>query len=111
MASKPDRIASSATRTANVLTNVRIAWDPTPNERDSAVIAYRVLIRQKDGLFSQELLNCDGTSLAVVSSRSCFIPMDILRADPFWLVEGDLVVATIEALNEIGYSDVSAENT
>jgi hypothetical protein len=37
--------------------------------------------------------------------------MTTLLQDPYWLEEGDLIVATIEALNEIGYSEPSAENT
>ena len=36
--------------------------------------------------------------------------MSVLITDPYLLVEGDLVAATIEALNEIGYSDPSDEN-
>ena len=52
MATKPDKIASSLTRTQNVGIDVVISWDPTPNDRDSVVISYRVQIRQKNGLFS-----------------------------------------------------------
>jgi hypothetical protein len=36
--------------------------------------------------------------------------MSVLIADPYLLQEGDLVIATIEALNEIDYSEMSAEN-
>ena len=39
------------------------------------------------------------------------VPMAVLTAEPFSLPEGALVVATIEALNEIGYSDPSDANT
>jgi hypothetical protein len=37
--------------------------------------------------------------------------MSVLTSDPYSLIEGDLVIAIIEALNEIGYSEPSAENT
>lgn len=38
------------------------------------------------------------------------MPMAVLTSDPYLLTEGALVVATIEALNEIGFSDPSEEN-
>ena len=37
--------------------------------------------------------------------------MSVLTSNPYFLIEGDLVIATIEALNEIGYSEPSVENT
>ena len=38
------------------------------------------------------------------------MPMPVLTAAPYFLLEGDLVVATIEALNQIGFSEPSSEN-
>jgi hypothetical protein len=63
-----------------------------------------------NGLFSANMVNCDGTSPTVVMTRQCVIPMVVLISDPYLLPEDTLVVATIEALNEIGYSDPSEEN-
>jgi hypothetical protein len=36
--------------------------------------------------------------------------MSVLTSAPYLLSEGNIVVATIETLNEIGYSDPSDEN-
>jgi len=36
--------------------------------------------------------------------------MSVLTSMPYLLTEGNLVVATIEALNEISFSDPSDEN-
>lgn len=37
--------------------------------------------------------------------------MTTLLASPFLLEEGDLIVAIVESMNAIGYSDPSTENT
>lgn len=37
--------------------------------------------------------------------------MENLWVSPFLLVEGDLIVIVVEALNEVGYSIPSLENT
>ena len=37
--------------------------------------------------------------------------MSVLTADPYFLEEGDLIVAQVEALNEIEYSLPSEPNT
>ena len=86
-----------------------INWDETPDERDSAVTAYRVNIKSKNGI-SYQVATCLGSEPQVVIDRSCTIPMTVLVADPFFLEEGDAIVATVEALNEIGYSEPSEEN-
>ena len=87
-----------------------INWDETPNDRASAVVAYRIKVKSKSNIAYEDQVNCYGADSSIVSSRSCSIPMTTLTGDPFYLEEGDLVVAVIESLNEIGYSVPSEEN-
>jgi len=97
MATKPDKILASVTRTVNVDTDVEISWDETPDDRDSDVSAYRIKIKKKNGTFAEYLDTCDGTDATIVTNRQCTVAMDVLTADPYFLVEGDLIVAVIEA--------------
>ena len=86
-----------------------VSWDATANERDSAVTAYRVNLKSKNGI-SYQVATCLGSEPQVVIDRSCSIPTTVLTAHPFLLEEGDTVVAIVEALNEIDYSEPSEEN-
>ena len=110
MATRPDQIPPSPSRTVDSDRDVIISWDATPNERDSAVTAYRVNVKSRNGI-SYQVSTCLGSEPQVVIDRSCTIPMTVLIEAPFLLEEGDTVVAIVEALNEIGYSEPSEENT
>jgi hypothetical protein len=54
---------------------------------------------------------CDGTKSIIVSNRYCEVQMVTLLSDPYNLVEGDLIVVIVEALNVIEYSVPSLPNT
>ena len=82
---------------------MKISWDETPHSRYSDVISYRIKLRRYDGLMIEHS-QCDGTSQTVNDNRECFVAVQTLLGAEFSLVEGDLVLATVEALNAIDYS-------
>jgi len=97
---------------------VVIAWAATPDARGAPVTAYRILIQSSDPTASYENDWClgDGTphpagdDNLVMDHLYCEVPMADLRAAPYELVQGDLVVATVAAANARGWSAASPPN-
>ena len=58
--------------------------------------------------YTQELINCNGATGAIVSSKSCLIPIATLRASPFNLPWGSSIYAYVRAQNNYGVSDASS---
>jgi len=54
---------------------------------------------------------CDGKKSPIITNLYCEVEMATLRAMPYNLVEGDLIVVVVEALNVIDYSVPSLPNT
>ena len=109
-ATNPNR-GSTAPVTANDGGNILIAWSQ-PQDRGSEIFAYEVAILINDGInFRVEEKFCKGSDLAIVSLRSCQIPLTTLRKYPFSLIYPNLVVAKVRAKNSIGWSDFSDQNT
>ena len=48
---------------------------------------------------------------AIISARSCTIPITTLRATPFDLADSASVIARVTAINELGESTVSDEGS
>ena len=70
-----------------------------------------MLIQESDGAtFTEETTYCEGIRTAIVQSRYCLVPMVTLRAAPYSLEYGDLVVAVFRARNAIGWSAWSSVN-
>jgi len=89
--------------------NVDIAWT-APADGGSPIIAYTVKIRETDGVtFTADVTNCDGSDSAIVSARTCSVPIATLRAAPFSLNWGDSIFAQITASNVEGDSAASTE--
>ena len=106
LANRPDQLAPVTT--TSVGTDVEISWNPTPHERFSEVFAYRVKIKRSDGIFVEHP-QCEGTDQTVISQLKCSITMLSLFEPEFGLVEGDAIVATVEAMNAHDYSIPSPE--
>ena len=68
------------------------------------------MFRQKDLAFSQINFYCNGSTAAVLSNRSCTIPMTVFRQPNFNLDFKDLIVAKVKATNVIGDGLFSDEN-
>ena len=101
LANRPDQIVNVST--VNFGTAVEIIWEATVNSRNSDVFGYRVKIKRADGTFVEHP-ECDGMSTEVVQSRTCYVSMTSLLVADFYLAEGDRILATVEAMNEIDYS-------
>lgn len=100
--------------TANVGTNVVISWAVTGNANSSPVTAYRVMIKVSgvaSPQYYEEMTYCDGTTYNVWANVQCTIPMSVFTISPYFLAPNAAILATVEALNGVGYSPVSVDNT
>lgn len=57
-----------APTTANAGTNIQFSWT-APYDSGAAITSYTVLIKQGDGNFSEETVNCDGSDATIVANR------------------------------------------
>jgi hypothetical protein len=67
------------------------------------------LIKAKDGQFYPDVENCDGENSSIAKYRSCWIPTNTMRNQPFSLDWGSEVIAKIVATNAYGDSPESDE--
>ena len=90
--------------TVNTNEVVTVAWSE-PVSNGSPVTAYKILVEEKDtGVFTQEAVDCDGTSSGVVTSKQCSIQLTTLKASPYNLVQGDNVNIRVVSVNLYGDS-------
>ena len=91
---------------------LEIVIDFTPPSSNGAPIdKYDILIADTTGTtFSTELTTCSGLDSQVISDTFCNIPLTTLRAAPFSLVYGQLVVVKIAAHNSNGWGLYSQIN-
>jgi len=74
------------------------------------VTGYEIHVLTSDGTtYAQETTpaDCDGTSSAVVSGRTCTISLVTLKASPFSLVKDDSVTVKVISQNVYGDSALS----
>ena len=90
--------------------NVRITW-LQPYDNSEIITAYKILIQQSNRVFSEQLASCDGSQSTIMTQLYCDIPMATLSSAPYSLIQNALVVVRASALNEIGWSDLSLQNT
>jgi hypothetical protein len=94
-------------RSSNTGTSVQLNW-AEPYTGGSAILELDIEILASDGSFFADLIYCNGVSDATVRAQAyCVIPMSVLTASPFNLLQGDLVVARMLATNIVGSSDYS----
>lgn len=90
--------------------NVLISWPAPVFDGASQITNYTILIRQRDNVtYSTQLTNCNGATPAVLTFRTCSIPITVLRSDPFSLDWGSSINAKVRATNIVGSSDYSAD--
>lgn len=106
MATPPSKITPTAS-TTNQDPDVHISWTTPSSDGGSAIISYRIRFRASDGTLHGYTPGCPGTDVNVLD---CTVPMSVFWSDPFNLGEGDLIVAIVEALNEVDYSPLSDDN-
>lgn len=103
--------ATNQPTTTVVGDSVQISWDLAYSGGSGiGITGYHVLIKRKDGSFTEDLTNCDGqTDGLIIANRKCSIPMGVLTSS-FSLVLGDLVVAKVAAINSKGQGQYSGTN-
>ena len=55
-----------------------------------------------------EAVQCDGSTIQVISNRECFIPLSTLTAEPYLLTLGASVLVKVVAVNFYGESAFSS---
>ena len=80
---KPEPLETEAI-TSNSGAMIKIEWT-LPFNNGAPITAFEVLIEQKNGDFSENMIYCDGSEDTILVQRSCEIPLTVLRADPYLL--------------------------
>lgn len=88
-------------------TKIRIDWDQ-PYDGASQISSYSILIADSEGNFLPESTSCSGSDPTLTQ---CDIEMSILRASPFNLQEGSIVIAKVRGANENGEGQYSEPNS
>jgi hypothetical protein len=102
---KPDPPLVITTTNNNDL--VTVEWDD-PIANGYAIHEYKIYILESDGVtYTQESVECDGTSAHVVNNRQCDISLLALRSTPYDLVQGDSIYTKIISTNTYGESIMS----
>ena len=88
----PDPPTNIATISTFVSSAMTLQWLEPVNTGGNAVpiTAYRVEVQHYDqSTMSEVPAGCEPGSVAAVTSQSCYVEMASLRADPFFLQQGD----------------------
>lgn len=94
--------------TANSNDQVSVTWSE-PVDNGTPITGFKVFVEEKGtGTFTQESVDCDGFSSAVVTTRQCQISLSTLRAAPFNLVKDDSVNVKVISTNVYGDSPFSS---
>lgn len=83
-----------------------IDWT-APNDHGSPITGYNIYIQQHDGTYTQESVECDGTSPTVIASTQCEVSSFSLIASPYNLLKDESVNVKVIAYNFYGDSVMS----
>lgn len=97
-----------APQTAWLTDIVMVAWQE-PDNNGAEVTAYTITLKQGDGVFSSDTVNCDATTGSFNNDKVCYIPVAVFKTEPFNLEWGASVFAKVIATNIKGDSVVSDE--
>lgn len=100
-AEEPATPAAPTTRREN--DNIVVEWTE-PANNGAALSSYTVFIGKSDLSFELETSYCDGADSTIMANTACTIPLSVLKADPFNLVQGDSVYAKLYSTNMFGDS-------
>lgn len=86
---KPEAPTEVTTLNENEL--VKVTWT-YPVANGSPITAYKIFFLESDGFtFSQESVQCDGTDSQAITLRTCYVTLELLKAQPYNLVKDDQV--------------------
>jgi hypothetical protein len=88
-----------------------VTWPATSNFFGSPVTAYRINFKNSAGTLNTNLVYCDGSSSVVIAARSCSVPMSVFWTATYLVNVGQPIIVQVEALNGIGYSIPSVDNS
>lgn len=81
-----------------------------PDFRGSPITSYNIKFRESDLLtYTEYKPTCDGNLTEVYSTRTCYIPIAILRVSPYNLAWGSSIHAIVMATNLYGDSVYSED--
>jgi hypothetical protein len=103
-------MATVSTAVESTAGAVTITW-LAPGDGSDTITAYRIEILDTAGAWVAESTYCDGTDAAVLSGRTCTVPMSVLRASPFSLAFDALVEVRASARNSYGWGTASDATT
>lgn len=109
----PDTMSTVTTAIDATTGGVTITW-AEPASNGGAITAYTIKIVDEAGsTWSTETTDCDGSNAAIVSAKSCTIPMSTFAALPFsYSTLGTVIKVKATATNAYGTSPAeSTENT
>ena len=100
---------STVTTAIESSTFIRISF-AAPHDNSNSILEYEILIKQKNGVYSELTAECDGSIALIRTQQYCDVSMATLRLAPYSLVFNDVVVAKAAARNLIGWSAYSVPN-
>jgi hypothetical protein len=106
----PYQMVAATTAIDAATGGVTISWT-APADGSDAIVEYKVEVQSGGGAFNTEATACLGTDPAVLSGRTCLVPMSTLRAAPHSLAFDALVAVRLSARNAYGWGATSALNT
>ena len=83
-------LAPISPTTVNLNSNVIVSWT-APSTKGIPITSYSVYFRKSDLTFGLLTSSCDGSNSAIMTARSCTVPLSSLTAAPFNLVLGNSV--------------------
>ena len=90
-------------------TEIVISWSLPSDLGGLAIGGYKLEIKASSGTFETDLANCNAESdSTIISSRTCSVPVSVLRANPFDLGDSSTIFARVTAINDIGSSIASS---
>jgi hypothetical protein len=96
-----------APTTARDFNKIIITWQEPANTGSSAILSYRIQIRNDDDLTFSETAQCDGSVVTVRDAHRCTVLISTLTTPPFSLAWGKHVFARVSATNIKGTSPYS----
>lgn len=103
---------SAPTTTVNSEYEIGVSWTEPSDLGGLLINSYKLEIKTSSGSFEKDLTNCNAESVAdIISTRSCTIPVTVLRELPFSIGDSEPISTRVTATNDIGDSVVSAEGS
>lgn len=102
-------VAPNAPTTVISGAQVTIDWN-APYNSGSPITSYQVLIKQKNGVFSESTAVCNGNEATNFANTECKFLISLLLPPPYSLLVGDSITAKIRATNVVGFTDSTEGN-